>query len=328
MTLENRLKEAGKGSPAGQSVVLKSELERELENEESELAQELRQGRAEEAVAKRKVRIKELKDLLRETGGRDMADTGTGARISRWTLIDGMPTRDANGEYDSFNDAYRVAQLEIQKQAGRQTDQKRWTVVDGKPLEDPEGEYSSFAQAYKIASLEVTKIIEKLRGELKGDTGKDQQVINSLQAELAKLREDVRQQLDPVWTFKRAAELTESFKAAGLIKETPATGESMESLKEKHRHEERLEELKETREHHEKITSIAGDAFENIGRGLASQVMEGGTEEASGEGSQLEYFLCPEEGCGTKIPVTPETKAVTCPKCHGIYQRTTKPPKE
>lgn len=105
-------------------------------------------------------------------------------------------------------------------------------------------------------------------------------------------------------------------------------GEPLEVVIEKNRHDEKMEELKGTREYHEKITEIAGDAFENIGKGLASQVMEGGAEEAGGEGSQLEYFICPEEGCGTKIPVTPETKAVTCPKCHGIFQRTIKPPKE
>jgi len=98
-------------------------------------------------------------------------------------------------------------------------------------------------------------------------------------------------------------------------------GDPLDVVQEKNRHEEKMEDIRGTKEYHNKITEIAGDAFENIGRGLASQVMEDAEAGNGGEGAKLEYFVCPEEDCGTRIPVTSETQQITCPKCHGIYSR-------
>jgi len=140
-------------------------------------------------------------------------------------------------------------------------------------------------------------------------------------------RGDNKQQAPPqvTWLY-RHGKLEKIEGGAPVVIEEEATvqntgGDPLDVVQEKHRHEEKMEEIRGTREYHEKITDIAGDAFENIGRGLASQVMEDAEAGNGGEGTKLEYFVCPEKDCGTRIPVTSETQQITCPKCHGIYTR-------
>lgn len=283
MSLENRLKDAAGGTPPGAKTIIQTELERELMQEESALAQALREGRAQEIITERKLRIQKIEEQLKDIPGRTRAGTETDERPKRWTVIDGIPTRDKDGEFDSFNDAYRAAQLEVQKMAATRIEHKRYTVVDGKPLEDPEGEYDSFAQAYKVASLGATMAIDKLKAELKRDENADKGLVQTLQTEIASLREDLKNKLDPIWIIQRASELTETFKSAGLIRETPASGESIESIKERNRHEEKLQELKLQESAAREKSKLFINAPQMLGGAIAKGLRERGGRTPGGE---------------------------------------------
>jgi hypothetical protein len=329
MSLENRLRDEGKGNPPGERTQIQTELARELAQEESALAQALREGRAQEIITERKLRIARIAEELKQVGGVGGVGGEKGKRPEHWTVINCIPTRDANGEYDSFNDAYRAAQLEVQRMAATQTEKKRWTVVNGKPLEDPEGEYDSFAQAYKVASLEATKAVEQIKAELKISENVDKGFVQTLQAEVASLREDLKNKLDPVWIIQRAAELTETFKAAGLIRETPASGESIESLKERNRHDEKLQELKlqedATRERNKLFVNAPQMVGGAIAKGLRDRggVIPGGAV-AQEAGKRKQHVVeanqgdvgeitCPD--CGEAVGIGPTARVAVCAKC-------------
>lgn len=228
---------------------------------------------------------------------------------------------------------------------------KRWTVVDGKPIEDPEGEYESFAQAYKVAALEAAKATDPtsffkfLKSEgLIGEktTGSDftqdlaKRYLDNIDAllkgpgkgsseevrgEITTLRDEVRRMSDPVEIIAKAKALTDGLRSAGLIPE-PSTGGggSLEELKETHRHEEKLEELRTEKAYKEKVSSTLSELPERIGHGFAEQLM--GAEEEASSSSAIKYYTCTEEGCGFKIPITPETgDQVVCGKCGTVYNR-------
>jgi len=130
------------------------------------------------------------------------------------------------------------------------------------------------------------------------------------------------QPIDPITFAKQQAEAVSAwYKAIREITPEPpsvsAKGESLEVVREQNRHAERIEELKVDKDYKQSLTKIASEIPERIGHGIASQVGEGG---GSGNDSKLEFITCSEEGCGTRIYITPETKGgITCPKCGSIY---------
>lgn len=139
---------------------------------------------------------------------------------------------------------------------------------------------------------------------------------------------DEAKPIDPITFARQQAEMTkayvETLKDLGIIKEPVVTtekGEPLEVVKEKHRHEERMEEVKTDRSYKETLGETLSNIPERIGRGIAGQISEG-EEEESNKGSALESLICQEEGCGTKIYITPTSgNQVTCPKCGSIYTR-------
>ena len=100
------------------------------------------------------------------------------------------------------------------------------------------------------------------------------------------------------------------------------TRESIEEMKEKHRHEEEMAKLNETKENHKATLNMAADALEKVGKGVASQFLGG-----NGDGEQpaqfndgMEHLKC--GNCGQDIIITPDTGTqVKCPKCGKQYER-------
>lgn len=227
-----------------------------------------------------------------------------------------------------------------------------WSVLDGKPVRDPDGEYT-FSQALKVASLEKGKtdneplsILKWLKqegilGGGKGDefmgtfmkqlalqsvenivkppSSGDSSSIEALRADLKTLKDELTVATDPVESAKRVKGMYDTFTSLGLIPER-AEGASLEVTKENHRHQEKIEEIQTDRAYKEKLGEVISELPERIGRGLAGQIMEG--EETEGGKGSLDYIICSEEGCGTKIPITSGASQATCPKCGTIYSAT------
>ena len=102
-----------------------------------------------------------------------------------------------------------------------------------------------------------------------------------------------------------------------------ADGKSLDVMREEHRHNEKIEEIKDQRQYHQELTKIASDIPERIGRGIAGHIGEEEIGRGSrGSGGGLDSITCTEEGCGTKIYITPETGSqVVCPRCGTVYTR-------
>lgn len=185
-----------------------------------------------------------------------------------------------------------------------------------------------------ITMADVMSILSWAEGK-KGTSSELEKILEKLTDKVAALERGENKQPPPpsvTWLYRKG-KLEKIEGGAPVVIEEEATtpsisGEPLNVVQEKNRHEEKMEEIKGNKEYHEKITDIAGSAFENIGRGLASQVMEDAGAEGAVESGKLEYFICPEPNCGTKIPITPETQQITCPKCKGIYTKKTETPEE
>lgn len=125
----------------------------------------------------------------------------------------------------------------------------------------------------------------------------------------------------PMEYAKQQVDYIDALKKLGLIPEKPPvvtdTGESLEVVKERHRHDEKMDEIKADRAYKQDLTNIATEIPERIGRGIAGELATG---EGEGGGGGLETLECTD--CHFKIPITPETgDKVTCPKCEAVYSR-------
>lgn len=118
----------------------------------------------------------------------------------------------------------------------------------------------------------------------------------------------------------------DAFRDAGLIKEgtTVTTGESIEVVRERNRHEEELEKIRADKDFKDKLADTAESIPEMIGMGGAAHIMSKKTSPkppASNQAkSSLSFKIC--DDCGTKIYYGPETgNEIVCPnpKCNAVY---------
>jgi len=282
--LEDRLK-TGTTNKEPERVELKSELEKALEEEEAELARELRIGRAEEIIAKRESRIKQIREQIGKLG---------------------------MTEEEREEEEKRKAEEELRKKAER--------------IEQAKALYSSCIEAggdpKQCAEMVAGLIPSQPVTPAAPPATSIKELVEALKT-LDELRGSDKTLTEPKQQAEQTRVYYETLKSIGAIKEPETTsptyqGEPLEVIQEKHRHEEKLEELKTERVYKEKLGEVISDLPERVGRGIAGQITEEEEEHSGG----LEYITCIEEGCGTKIYITPETKAtVTCPKCGSVYSR-------
>lgn len=136
----------------------------------------------------------------------------------------------------------------------------------------------------------------------------------------------------PMEYAKQQVEYINALKELGLIKEPVATGpsgEPLEIVRERNRHEEKMEEVKSERDYKQSLSQTVANLPERIGHGIAGQFSEeSGGGSSRGGNSGLKYITCTEEGCGARFPIPPNAgKELECPKCGAIYaQGATKEP--
>lgn len=132
--------------------------------------------------------------------------------------------------------------------------------------------------------------------------------------------------LDPISFARQQAEAVKAWNEAlqTLMPKSPPVnerGETLEVVREKHRHEEKMEEIKGDKDYKNELVKVASEIPERIGAGMAGHFSSEGGEES---GSGLEYITCAEEGCGIKIYAPADAMQVTCPKCGAIYSKNPK----
>lgn len=284
-------------------------LEKALKEEEAELARELRIGRAEETIAKRQVRIKQLRELLGK-GGTTMAEEGK--------TEEEKAAEELKAKTERIDQAKALYNSCIE--AGGEPKQCAEMVAGLMPTPTTAGAPPATSITELVSAL---KALDELRGERGGEL---KEVLEKLAAKVEAVGN--RPPADPVAMAQQQAQAIKSTYDAlttlGIIKEpvvTTSDGKSLEVVKEEHRHDEKMEEIHADREYKKDLTEIASEIPERVGRGIGGQFSE---EEGSsgGGGGELEYITCQEEGCGAKIYITPTTGSqVTCPKCSTVYSR-------
>jgi LSD1 subclass zinc finger protein len=173
-----------------------------------------------------------------------------------------------------------------------------------------------------------------------GDDDRTRELISEMRQEQKELRNLVtklltegmggkREQIDPMTAATNAVKMIKTYNDAmkdyaegfGYVKpggETAPKGESIEALKERHRHDEEMAKLGIDKEYKTNLAETLADIPVAIGSGLARQMREGQESKQSIPGAEgLESHKC--DSCGTMIIAPPGAKQVRCPKCGMTY---------
>ncbi len=350
--LEERLKRmtgtGGEGEKGNEEVakVGKSKLDKALEDEDADLAEELKRTRAEEKLAQRNLNIKKIKKEATKSDGEE--DTGGKPPAKRWSVIDGKPVEDPDGEYSTFAQAlamgnaavrwtvvegrpvesaegeFRTFAQALQVAASERSGQdvKKWTIIDDKPIEDPDGEYPSFAAAYKVAYLGILKK-EKVAETVNQGNSEQMRLMTS---RMHALHKQLALALNPIETLKRAKAIKEDLEASGFVSPSLPGGSpenNVEFVKEKNRHEEEMKKADADREYKLGLVGNLSNLEETIGKGIGHDIRERAksrSQSGPSESDGFEHLKCAD--CGTNITITPKTgERVPCPKCGAIWSR-------
>lgn len=242
------------------------------------------------------------------------AATATQEGKGGWLVLNGKPVRDLEGEY-TFSQALKVCELERPKDSSSSPiaildwAEKKGILGPGK-----NDEFMSKFLA-ELATKSIDSIVKPAANPGRTDD-------TDLRAEMKELREQIRLASDPVESAKRVKEMYTTFQSLGIV-QTASGGESLDALKVKYGHEEKMAEIDIDRDYKESIATTLGDTVERVGRGIAHQWRAesgAGPTEGGSEGG-MDYFTCPEKGCGSQILIPPDSTTLICPKCGSVYQR-------
>jgi hypothetical protein len=130
-----------------------------------------------------------------------------------------------------------------------------------------------------------------------------------------------------VYTVTQDGQVLETPFGAPVVIKTPppaSSGEPIEVVREKNRHEEELEKIKHDKWYKEQLADSLGTIAEGVGSaGLGRMLGGGGGAGAGGRTATgaafKEFYTCE---CGEKIPIFPETgDSIKCAKCGQVYNR-------
>ncbi len=290
-----------KKPPTKDDQILKSELEKALEDEDRDLAREIQRSRAQLLIAQRRA-------IITQTGAK--TDEGAGAKKEG---RDDYLVTIATGFLDRGIDVKIVGQI-IQ-----------YLIGANQPF--PLGGVGALGATGAGTQQGITISDMKILFEMGRDSNRSddsmKEILNKLTDKITAL--EAKSVLPPpargIIVVKPDGTIEEVEAGKPVIVQPPApsvAGESLEVIKEKNRHAEKLEELKTERDYKTGMVDAVGNLAEDIGAGAASQVLH---KEAPREktGGVLETVEC--SGCHATIYVTPETDKVTCAKCGVVSER-------
>ncbi len=308
---ERLLVGAGKISPRGEEGNME-DTDKKVEDAAAVAAQAANAGvNPEDATALGTGKAKVIV-IKPETGGGQTSEEGK----ERWSVIDGKPVKDPEGEY-SFNQALKVAAVEKAKGSSDPLAIFKWMQEQGL-LTGGKGDDFMNQFTAELAHRSVESIVGSKSGSGEGA------VAETLRSEMASLRQELRTATDPVESANRVRAVYDSLRGAGLIPE-PSTGggTTLDERKAKWAHEEHMGEINATRDHNERLTDLASSIPDRIGRGIGEDMRRGRGKEGGPKGSSsstLDKIKCE---CGAEFVVPPEAMEkgeATCPKCGMVYK--------
>lgn len=311
MSLEDILKKE-KPDPnnrqSSEQASLKSALEQELESEDTELAKELQRTRAEEIIYRRRVA------MGMRVGVPDTSSGNVKAKEREEWLVD-MAERLLNRGMDQ-----RIVGDLIDTVLGK--DRAPVVGLPGAPAPAQGMTFTDMMAFYKLVQESnksdpiITNILEKL-------TDKVEALEKSAQAPPPAPAQRGFVVIQPDGSFQ---EVEPGKPVIVKIPPPAATGESIESLREKNRHDEKERELDIEKEHKEGLRGILQSVPTTLADGIAAVV-----ESKSGTGAPaassgaavarkeppMQDFEC--EDCHTKVKIPVGTKSFKCLGCGVVY---------
>jgi len=292
--------------PPNSQPDLRTTLERELEGEDQELAKELQRSRAEEIIARRRIAIERMRggQGVHEAEGRKVQERG-----KEWLtdVAQGLLERGLDPSVVGRTIDYLLgnAQSPMVGFPGGAAPAQGMTFTDMK-------EIFKMGQENNRTDPAITSILDKLTQKLETIEGK---VLHSPPAPI-----------DPLTQIEQTVATYKRLKEVGMVggSESKGEGESIEVVKEKHRHEEKMEEITNERKFKEKLGDIAEEIPVNLGKGWAAenasrQRSGGKASSPSTEKDSVSSFPC--KKCGATIFVPPDIpEQIKCSKCGQVYQ--------
>jgi len=293
------------------------ELEDEIAQEEDFEKRRALSLKLREVRLEREVRIRDLEDRLRgNREGGNVAEDGT----------------TQGQEQKALQQRERVmTQAKALLDSGVEPQQVGALLLGLPAVGAASGQGMTVADSLKIVDMIVER---KKEGELRGTIERLEKQVETLTQEIRAGPSRAPASANPAEGIKQQAQafkgLIDALKEIGVpIGESGGggVGESIEQMREKHRHEEKMEEIHTEKTYKESIATALGDVVERVGRGAAHQFMEQGEgpEGAPAPGAasspELDSFTCDKDGCGQKVFFPPGATQVTCPKCKETYAR-------
>jgi rubrerythrin len=222
-----------------------------------------------------------------------------------WTVIGGKPIKDPDGEYDTFAQAYAIADLEKKEQ------NKEGGILQLLLTSGLIGGGKSNNDQFQI---EMNKLMFGLITAMIGNQGKDNStpIMQALQKKIEGLEKEASESKDPVNSAARLASTLKVFQDLGLVPAPRDENVSVDRLREENRHQEELRRLDAEVELKESL----GRAVESIPTALGEGVghaMSGRGERAVAAEQSSPNVKCPK--CGTGFYVPADISVVKCPKC-------------
>jgi predicted RNA-binding Zn-ribbon protein involved in translation (DUF1610 family) len=298
-----------------------AELEKAINQVDSEVARDLLRANARRLRANLELQAREAEDRVRRAdggGGSGSGNQDTQGEIMRdriaanaITLLEKGVPANVVGQYLAGGFAREIPVNFGAPQGGQQG----LTMADVKTIFD-------LAKSEKGTDSDLKEILHKM----------DDRLTRIEQAKPAEKPPRTWVVVQPDGTVKHI----ESDEPIVIQPQAPNTGKSVEQIKEENRHQERVEEIKNEKEYKQSIAGTLAELPERIGAGLggrmldamepaetatAKAVQSSTAKPAAASSSSMERIKCTAEGCGFDIPYPPEATKVTCPKCGSIYGR-------
>lgn len=307
------------------------ELEQALEQVDNLDVRELLRARILKRTAELKAETRQIE--AQTAGGKkpgDPGDNGSGSAakteaatltggttVNKWNVINGKPMKDPDGPYDTFIQALQVAELQVGKKGDGLLD----TIKALKELGLIGNKGGGGNDINQTMATRYLDLIEK--GFPKASAG-DSNELKVMRAELTSLRQEIAKASDPIEIGKKYMALKQSMVVAGFITEQGSTEESIESLREKNRHDEQMVIARAEAEAKLKNANTLADLPKRIGEGFISQFVG----EDEGEGNKVEEKLPPGftvmicDTCKHNIKIPPEAgDTIRCGHCGEVYTK-------
>lgn len=158
---------------------------------------------------------------------------------------------------------------------------------------------------------------------------------------LKTMKEEIKQalkptsSLDPLQQIEQSVSLVKRLKDVGIFSSPTPTvsGESLEVVKERNRHDEKMEEISTDRDYKEKLVAVVEEIPVSLGKGWAAESAsrqgQGGPPSSTPEKQSVSSFQCHNPNCKATIFIPPNPPPqLKCAKCGMIYQQQEQAPAE